>query len=183
MTACDPKRSSEIYNAGGECYSLLPRIKIERAMELVAMTGGSEIRWIKLGVIGGLCASVLYPVVLLVPMRPATAAAVAAFLGPAIGVGSLGLCQLLVLHGQRVAATLGALANIVAGALLTAMLLVQFATDASGWNSMHRDPVDRRPWGLAYPASGMHGGGPPTLCILSAEDAARKVNEGQLHSA
>lgn len=87
----------------------------------------AEIRWIQSGVVAGLCASVFYPVILFVPLPLAATAAVAALLGPAIGFGSLGLRQLISLHGPSVTATLGAISNLVAGALLTAMVLVQLA--------------------------------------------------------
>ncbi len=89
-----------------------------------------EIRWIKLGVVGGLCASVLYPVLLFAPLPLGITAAVASFLGPAIGVGSLGLYQLIRLHAPSVTAALGAVHNLIAGALFTAMVLVQLAVRA-----------------------------------------------------
>lgn len=91
------------------------------------MRGGYEIRLIQAGIVAGLSASVLYPVILFVPLPLAATAAAAAFLGPAIGIGSLGLRQVITLHGNSVAATLAAVANVVAGALISAMLLVQLA--------------------------------------------------------
>jgi hypothetical protein len=57
----------------------------------------------------------------------AATATAAAFLGPAIGIGSLGLRQLIRLHAPSVTATLGAVTNVVAGTLFTAMALVQLA--------------------------------------------------------
>jgi hypothetical protein len=54
------------------------------------MTEHVEIRWIRAGIVGGLCASILYPVLLLAPLPLPVTAAVASFLGPAIGLGSLG---------------------------------------------------------------------------------------------
>lgn len=89
-----------------------------------------EIRWIQIGVLGGLCASFLYPVLLFAPLPLAVTAGVAAFLGPAIGLGSLGLYHVIRLHAPSVAAALGALHNLVAGALFTAMALVQLAVRA-----------------------------------------------------
>lgn len=91
------------------------------------MTNAPEIRWIQAGVLAGLCASVLYPVLLFAPLPLAATAAVAAMLGPAIGIGSLGLRQLIVLYDRSIAATLGAVTNFVAGALFTSMVLVQLA--------------------------------------------------------
>ena len=86
-----------------------------------------EIRWVQYGVVAGLCASVLYPVLLFAPLPLALTAAAAALLGPSIGVGSLGLRQLMRLHGPSVAATLGAISNFAAGSLFTVMALIQLA--------------------------------------------------------
>ena len=91
-----------------------------------------EICWIKFGIVGGLSASVLYPVLLFAPLPLAATAAAAGLLGPAIGIGSLGLRQLIWLHGPSVTATLGAITNFVAGALFTAMALIQLAVRHSG---------------------------------------------------
>lgn len=89
-----------------------------------------EIRWIRVGVLGGLCASILYPVLLFAPLPLPLTALVASFLGPAIGVGSLGLYRLIRLDAPSVTAALGAVHNIVAGGLFTAMALVQLAVRA-----------------------------------------------------
>ncbi|MGZ4777655.1 MAG: hypothetical protein ACXV5L_00540 [Thermoanaerobaculia bacterium] len=86
-----------------------------------------EIRWVQAGVVAGLCTSVLYPVLLFAPLPLGLTAAVAAFLGPAIGIGSLGLYRLIRVHGQSVSAALGAIHNVIAGGLFTAMALVQLA--------------------------------------------------------
>jgi len=86
-----------------------------------------EIRWIKVGILGGLSASILYPVLLFAPLPLPITAAVGSLLGPAIGIGSLGLYHLVRLHADSVAGALGAVHNVVAGALFTAMALVQLA--------------------------------------------------------
>ena len=86
-----------------------------------------EIPWIEAGIVGGICASVLYPVLLFAPLPLAVTAGVGAFLGPAIGLGSLGLYRLIALHSPSVAAAIGAIHNLIAGALFTAMALVQLA--------------------------------------------------------
>jgi hypothetical protein len=89
-----------------------------------------EIRWIKAGILGGLCASIFYPVLLFAPLPLPITAAVGAFLGPAIGVGSLGLYHVLKLHAPTVTGALGAVNNVIAGAVFTAMALVQLAVRA-----------------------------------------------------
>jgi hypothetical protein len=86
-----------------------------------------DIRWIQTGVVAGLCASALYPILLFTSLPPAAVSTAAAFLGPAIGIGSLGLYRLIRLHGRSVAATLGAVTNFMAGALFTTMALIQLA--------------------------------------------------------
>ncbi len=86
-----------------------------------------EIRWIQAGIVAGFCASILYPVLLFAPLPLALTAAVAALLGPAIGIGSLGIYQLIRLQARSAAAAIGAIHNVVAGALFTAMALMQLA--------------------------------------------------------
>jgi hypothetical protein len=88
----------------------------------------TRINWMKAGVVGGFCASVFYPLLIFTPGAPlAMSATLAALLGPAIGSAGLGLHQLLQISGRPVASALGAFHNVVAGGLLTAMLLVQLA--------------------------------------------------------
>jgi Immunity protein 27 len=52
--------------------------------------------------------------------------------------------------------------------------LVELGRDASGWNALYRDPNDGRYWELIYPQSELHGGGPPQLRCLTAEEARQK---------
>ena len=42
-------------------------------------------------------------------------------------------------------------------------------TDESGWDTLYRDPSDNRHWVLYYPESELHGGGPPSLKVLSQD--------------
>ena len=52
--------------------------------------------------------------------------------------------------------------------------LARLGTDASGWETLYRDPRDNRLWEHTYPQSGMHGGGPPALHVISPQAAAAK---------
>ena len=52
--------------------------------------------------------------------------------------------------------------------------LERLAADASGWDTLYRDPRDGRLWERTYPQGEMHGGGPPQLSVVSPEDAATK---------
>lgn len=91
------------------------------------MPADDRIQWIIAGLIGGILAAVLYPALLLVPGPPALVTVFASFLGLSIGVGSLGLMKLLTLKRGSVPAVLGAISNFTAGAMFTAMALVQLA--------------------------------------------------------
>jgi hypothetical protein len=55
--------------------------------------------------------------------------------------------------------------------------LEKIAVDATGWETLYRDPDDGRYWELTYPQSEMHGGGPPRLTCLSPERARAKYGE------
>jgi len=57
---------------------------------------------------------------------------------------------------------------------LTKSHLVEVGRDASGWETLYRDPTDARYWELVYPQGELHGGGPPELRSLTIEDARRK---------
>jgi hypothetical protein len=52
--------------------------------------------------------------------------------------------------------------------------LVEVGRDASGWNTLYRDPTDGRYWELVYPQSELHGGGPPELRCLTTDEARQK---------
>lgn len=100
-----------------------------------------RILWIEAGVIGGLAASIVYPLLLFAPLPLAATAVLAAMLGPAIGLGSLGLRELLRLESPSVAATIGAIGNLIAGALFTSMALVQLAVRQGSVRAVSRDVV------------------------------------------
>ncbi|MFN4276540.1 MAG: Imm27 family immunity protein [Ferrovibrio sp.] len=54
--------------------------------------------------------------------------------------------------------------------------LEKIGADASGWDTLFRDPNDKRLWELTYPESHLHGGGPSRLTVIPAELAKRKYN-------
>ena len=57
---------------------------------------------------------------------------------------------------------------------LTKSYLVLIGRDASGWNTLYRDPHDGRYWELSYPQGDLQGGGPPELRCLTTEQAREK---------
>ncbi len=52
--------------------------------------------------------------------------------------------------------------------------LAKVGSDASGWDTLFRDPANDRYWELVYPQSELHGGGPPKLQMLSKFQAEQK---------
>lgn len=57
---------------------------------------------------------------------------------------------------------------------LIAKKLVKVRAADGGWSTLYRDDTDSRLWELHYPHSDWHGGGPPSLRQISAEDASLK---------
>lgn len=98
-----------------------------------------EYMMIRTGIAAGLLASIIYPLVLLVTLPRALTAALIAGFGPALALASLGLGQLLRLDHDSLCARVAPVMNIVAGALFTSMLLVQFAVGLeAGSNAVSR---------------------------------------------
>lgn len=56
--------------------------------------------------------------------------------------------------------------------------LNRIATDASGWDTLYRDPLDGRYWELVYLESEMNGGGPPSLLYVDNGAARSKYGVG-----
>jgi len=53
-------------------------------------------------------------------------------------------------------------------------VLIQVATDDTGWVLLYKDPDDGRYWELSYPHSEAHGGGAPELRLLNDVEAQHK---------
>ena len=86
-----------------------------------------QIAVIRTGAVAGLCTCVVYPLMIFVPLPTLATVVLASSMGPLLGLASWGLREFINLDRPRPAATLGAISNALAGALLTAMLLVQLA--------------------------------------------------------
>jgi len=54
--------------------------------------------------------------------------------------------------------------------------LRKIGSDDSGWDTLYVDPDDGRLWELLYLESESYGGGPPTLRLISKEDAMKKYS-------
>lgn len=89
--------------------------------------GNRPLRLVQAGIGAGLVTCLVYPVVSFAPLPRTLLVVLASLLGPSLAVASLGLREALRLHKASVVGDLGALFNVLAGALLEAMLLVQLA--------------------------------------------------------
>lgn len=59
---------------------------------------------------------------------------------------------------------------------LTNERLETIGKDPSGWDTLFQDPQDGRYWERIYPQGDWHGGGPPMLTNLSANEAREKYS-------
>ncbi|CAH1649613.1 Imm27 family immunity protein [Chelatococcus asaccharovorans] len=57
---------------------------------------------------------------------------------------------------------------------LTYDYLTKIAVAPEGWAVLFQDPADGRYWELTHPLGHMHGGGPPRLCNITADEAGRR---------
>jgi hypothetical protein len=59
---------------------------------------------------------------------------------------------------------------------LTSEYLKRVAVSKSygAWETLYQDPADGRFWERIYPHGEMHGGGPPTLTVISSGNAKAK---------
>jgi len=89
------------------------------------------LRFVQVGIISGLFTCAAYPLLLFAPLPKRAIFTLAAFFGPALAAASFGFQRLLDLDSVRVWSRLGAVLNALAGALFSAMVLVQLAVGAS----------------------------------------------------
>jgi hypothetical protein len=94
---------------------------------LIQLSVDSNVSAVRLGIAGGFIACVAYPLASFVPLPMRATAAIAACFGPALVVACFGLKALLDAGKQTSASALGFLLNALAGALFSAMALVQIA--------------------------------------------------------
>jgi hypothetical protein len=87
----------------------------------------SSNRLVLWGAIAGLATCVVYPLVAFSPLPLRVKVILGALMGPLLGIASWGLRQFLILDRPTAAADLGAVSNALAGAMVTAMFLVQAA--------------------------------------------------------
>ena len=85
------------------------------------------ISWIKLGIISGLLSSIIYPSLIFIPLPAALQVIFIMAWGPLLGLSAVGLYYFLSLHKKSVSSQIAVISQIVAGILVTLMLLIQSA--------------------------------------------------------
>ncbi|HET9325013.1 MAG TPA: hypothetical protein VFO03_14140, partial [Gaiellaceae bacterium] len=86
-------------------------------------------RWRVIGAATGLSAVAAYTLLVAIPLPDKLGAVVASMFGPLVGCASVALYRVLAYTRETVAGFLAAIANVAAGALVVAMLLVQLSLD------------------------------------------------------
>ena len=90
----------------------------------------SVLNWINIGIICGLLVSVIYPMLQFIS-NLILGVILAASTGILLSLASVGLFYFIQIHKKSIAAKIAVFSNIVAGALLTQMFLVQLAIKSS----------------------------------------------------
>ncbi len=96
----------------------------------------NQLQWIKLGGVCGLTGILVYGLMVFVDLPDVVGTALAASFGPLFSLSSYGLYRLLVLERNSVSLQIAPVSNAIAGALVTAMLLVQLSVRAGGRASL-----------------------------------------------
>ena len=88
-------------------------------------------KWIELGIICGLLVSFIYPALIFIPLPEVVQTFLVMLFGPLLALSSAGLYHFIILHKKSLAATAAVVSNIIAGVLITTMLLTQIAIRSS----------------------------------------------------
>lgn len=96
--------------------------------------GRTALSWVYLGIVGGLAACVVYPLLAFASLPRLVTVVLAALFAPALATASIGLHHFLVLHRESVASQLGTVFNLLAAALVSSMFFVQLAVRMGAGN-------------------------------------------------
>jgi hypothetical protein len=83
------------------------------------------ITWIKLGIISGLLSSIIYPSLIFIPLPDFLQVIFIMAWGPLLGLSAVGLYYFITLHKKTVSSQIAVISQIVAGIMVTLMLLIQ----------------------------------------------------------
>lgn len=86
-----------------------------------------NLKAIRVGIVAGFFACMAYPLAAFAPLPKLATTTLVACFGPALGVASYGLRRLLDLETPRLSSAIGSWLNALAGALFSAMGLIQLA--------------------------------------------------------
>lgn len=99
-------------------------------MNAMRNASSTSVVWIRTAIVAGLGVCLIYPAIIFLQLPKLAVYVLAAAMGPLLGVASLGLGRLLQIQRPSVPAQLAMAFNFAAGALLSAMLLIQLAVKA-----------------------------------------------------
>jgi uncharacterized membrane protein YvlD (DUF360 family) len=87
--------------------------------------------WKKIGIVAGFLACLVYPIMILVSLPRVPQVVLGASFGPALAVASVALAHILQARRRTPSLQLAGIFNCLAGALVTAMIIVQLAINYS----------------------------------------------------
>jgi hypothetical protein len=87
--------------------------------------------WVKIGIAAGIVACCVYPVLILVAVSRIPQLILGGSFGPALAIASISLAHILLTRHNSPTIKLAAILNSLAGALVTAMIIVQLAINYS----------------------------------------------------
>ncbi len=87
-------------------------------------------RWITVGIVCGFATMIVYPAIIFIDLPTPLGIFLAASFGFLFALASIGLKTILELDRPSVGAQIGALANIIGGAVVAAMMLIQVAVNS-----------------------------------------------------
>jgi hypothetical protein len=111
------------------------------------MTDNKEhiISWIRLGIISGLLSSIIYPALIFIPLPSVLQVTLVMAWGPLLGISAAGLYYFITLNKKTVSLQIALISQVIAGVLVTLMLIVQMSlqfskpdnVDVEIWNSIN----------------------------------------------
>lgn len=87
--------------------------------------------WTRIAIVSGFLACFVYPLLVYVPLPRIAQVSLGAAFGPSLAVASVALARILQAHRRAPSIELAAICNSLAGALVTAMIIVQLAINHS----------------------------------------------------